>query len=231
MCFPNDRRNRPFPVSISFKKRFPQQELAIDRRLRDGEVIEWEGYRLQVDWMPGQTEFGCSLWLELDGKRIAFTGDNIFGDPSDPNQDGHEAVVARNSAVLDEGYRYAAEYLKRLRPNLLMGGHSFVMPEPEAFIDRYHQWTQDIIRIYQGLLPGRDYRYRFDPYWVKAEPYRVTLEPGKSAQLQVVVRNFRDLDQHHHIDICTPQGITAMPSVLEGVLSGVSSQSFPVRLS
>jgi len=204
--------------------------LAIDRRVRDGEVIEWEGLRLQVDWMPGQTEFGCCLWLELDGKLVAFTGDNIFGDPSDPTQDGHEAVVARNSAVFEEDYLYAAEYLKRLKPDLLMGGHSFVMPEPAAFIDRYHAWAQGIISIYQALLPGPDYRYRFDPYWVKAEPYRVSLKPGQSTEVNVVLRNFRSQNQQHHIKIVTPSGITAEPTVLKGMVSSASRQSFPIRL-
>jgi len=205
--------------------------LSVDRRLRDGEVIEWEGYRLQVDWMPGQTEFGCCLWLEMDGKRIAFTGDNIFGDPSDPKQDGHEAVVARNSAVFEEGYLYAADYLKELQPDLLMGGHSFVMPQPAVFIDRYHQWARGIIRLYQDLLPGADYRYCFDPYWVKAEPYRVTLVPDQSVQVQIVVRNFREREQQHHIKICTPPGITARPAVLEGVVDGAASLSIPVHFS
>ncbi|MHC4558596.1 MAG: MBL fold metallo-hydrolase [Planctomycetota bacterium] len=205
--------------------------LSIDRCLRDGEVIQWEGYRLQLDWMPGQTEFGCCLWLELDGKRIAFTGDNIFGNPADPKQDGHEAVVARNSAIFEEGYLYAGVYLKKLQPDLLMGGHSFVMPEPKAFIDRYHKWAKNIIGVYQGLIPDPDYRYRFDPYWVKAEPYRVTLEPGQSAEVQIVVRNFREQDQYHCIEIRTPPGVTAEPAVLDGVVRGDSRTSFPVRLS
>ena len=78
--------------------------MKIDKPFRDGESIEWEGYKIQVDWMPGQTEFGCCLWLELDGKRIAFTGDNLFGNPADKKQNGHEAVVARNSAIFEEGY-------------------------------------------------------------------------------------------------------------------------------
>ena len=67
----------------------------IDRVLKAGDVIDWEGYQLHIDWMPGQTEFGNALWLELDGKKIVFTGDNIFGDPADPSQNGHECVVAR----------------------------------------------------------------------------------------------------------------------------------------
>ena len=53
--------------------------------------------------MPGQTEFGCCLWLEIDGKKIAFTGDNLFADSSNPEQNGHEAVVARNSSIFEEG--------------------------------------------------------------------------------------------------------------------------------
>jgi glyoxylase-like metal-dependent hydrolase (beta-lactamase superfamily II) len=205
--------------------------LMIDRRLGDGEVIEWEGLRLQVDWMPGQTEFGCCVWLELDGKRIAFTGDNIFGDPRDPKQDGHEAVVARNSAVLEEGYLYAAQYLKRLRPDLLMGGHSFVMPEPAAFIDRYHAWARDMIGLYKELLPGEDYRYRFDPYWVKAEPYRVTLSAGGPVEANIVVRNFRKEAQVHEIQICAPPGVTADPPLLAGKIEAESRQSFPVRFT
>ena len=33
-----------------------------------------------------------------------------------------EAVVARNSSVLEEGYIYGAEYLSRIKPDLIIGG-------------------------------------------------------------------------------------------------------------
>jgi glyoxylase-like metal-dependent hydrolase (beta-lactamase superfamily II) len=45
------------------------EKAKIDRILKAGDVIEWEGYKLHIDWMPGQTEFGNALWLELDGKK------------------------------------------------------------------------------------------------------------------------------------------------------------------
>ena len=38
--------------------------MKIDKGFRDGEVVEWEGYKIQVDWMPGQTENGCALWRQ-----------------------------------------------------------------------------------------------------------------------------------------------------------------------
>ena len=83
--------------------------MKIDKAFQDGETYQWEGYTIHVDWMPGQTEFGCCLWLDIDGKRVAFTGDNLFGSPSDPAQNGHEAVVCRNSCIFEEGYIYGSK--------------------------------------------------------------------------------------------------------------------------
>ena len=101
---------------------------------------------------PGQTEFGNCLWLELDGKRIAFTGDNLFGDPADPTQNGHEAVVARNSAIFEEGYLLGSRYLCELKPDIIMGAHNVLMTNPAAFVERYHEWSQEHRRGYKNLL-------------------------------------------------------------------------------
>ena len=137
--------------------------MKIDKRFNSGDVIEWEGYTLHVDWMPGQTEFGACLWLELDGKRVAFTGDNLFGNPGDKSHEGNECVVARNSGIIEEGYLHAAKYLQKLKPDLLMGSHSWVMEEPAEFIERYHDWATEMINLYEDLLPDPDYEYHFDP--------------------------------------------------------------------
>lgn len=204
--------------------------MKIDKRFKDGESVIWEGYKIQVDWMPGQTEFGCCLWLEIDGKRIAFTGDNLFGSPADPKQNGHEAVVARNSSVLEEGYLRGSKYLQELKPDIVMGSHSYVMPEPAAFLGRYHDWSKEIIAHYRGLLPDPNYEYGYDPYWVSAYPYRVDLSRASAQQVAITVRNFRDLPQKHRVELKLPPGITAEPSVLEGVVEAKSRKSFAVRL-
>jgi glyoxylase-like metal-dependent hydrolase (beta-lactamase superfamily II) len=205
--------------------------MTIERPFRDGETVEWEGYRIQVDWMPGQTEFGCSLWLEIDGKRIVFTGDNLFGASADPKQNGHEAVVARNSAIFEEGYLYGSRYLKDLKPDIVMGSHSYVMPEPAAFLDRYHTWAQDIIRLYKDLLPDPDYEYQFDPYWVSAYPYRVDFSEASEQTVAITVRNFRSATQRHHIELKLPPGVTAEPSVLDGLVERESRHTYQVKLT
>ncbi len=205
--------------------------LKIDRPIRDGEVIDWEGYKLHVDWMPGQTEFGNCLWLELDGKRIAFTGDNLFGDPSDPAQNGHEAVVARNSAIFEEGYLVGSHYLRDLKPDIVSGAHSVLMPNPAAFLERYHEWSKRIIAHYRELMPDRNYEYGYDPFWVHAYPYRVDLRKDDAQTVKVTVRNFRDTPEKHRVELKLPPGIEAEPRVLEGTVAAKSRVTFPVRLT
>jgi glyoxylase-like metal-dependent hydrolase (beta-lactamase superfamily II) len=206
------------------------RSVKVDRAFRPGEKFTWEGYRFTVDWMPGQTEFALCLHGFIDGRKVAFTGDNLFGDPDNPAHNGHEAVVAFNSAILEEGYIYAGEYLKRLQPDLLLGGHSFVMPRPAQLIERYRQWAYAMRDAYQGLSAEQDYRYLFDPFWVRAEPYRVSLPAGGHGDFQLHVRNFLRAPQRHRIAVHTPPGWSAEPAVLEGRLPGESRRAFPVRL-
>ena len=205
--------------------------MKIDRRFRDGESIDWEGYRIQVDWMPGQTEFGCCLWLDIDGKRVAFTGDNLFGNSSKLNENGHEAVVARNSAIFEEGYLFGSRYLIDLKPDIVMASHSNVISEPAAFLERYHAWAKHIIRTYQDLLPDHDYEYLFDPYWVSAYPYRVDFTEKNTQTVELTVRNFRSEPQRHRIELELPNGVTAEPAILKGLIERESRRKYQVQVT
>jgi glyoxylase-like metal-dependent hydrolase (beta-lactamase superfamily II) len=135
-----------------------QQSLKVDRVIRDGEVIRWRGHDLACDWMPGQTEFACCVHGVIDGKRVAFTGDNIFGSPADPAQHGHEAVVARNSCTIDEGYGFAGKYLHGIAPDLILGGHSWAIENPKPLIDRYLAATEELREAFRDLTKERDER-------------------------------------------------------------------------
>lgn len=208
----------------------PLEGVRVDRAFKPGESFLWEGERFTVDWMPGQTEFALCLHGQIDGRKVAFTGDNIFGDPDDLTQTGHEAMVAHNSGILEEGYIYGAEYLTRLKPDILIGGHSFVMDHPGAFIERYRKWSYEMRDAFRALSPDPDYRYWFDPFWVRAEPYRITLRPGQAETVELHVRNFRSGKQAHRIEIHTPPGLAAEPAVFEGQLPRESRGSFPIRI-
>ena len=203
----------------------------VDRAFKDGEKFEWEGFTFQVDWMPGQTEFALGMHGTIDGRKVLFTGDNVFGDPDDPRHTGHEAVNARNSAILEEGYLYCGEYMKRVAPDFMMGGHSYVMDKPAAMIERFRTWSYEMRDAFRALSPDEDYRYFFDPFWVRAEPYRVKVPPGGSVEVAVHVRNFRARKQVHRIAVHGPAGLSSDPPVLEGELGPEARRPFPLRLS
>ena len=97
--------------------------------------------------------------------------------------------------------------------------------------DRYHEWSNEIITLYQDLLADKDYEYLFDPYWVSAFPYRVDFSEGDVQEVTVMVRNFRDSPQRHRVELKLPLGVTAEPAVLEGTVDAESRQSVKVKLT
>jgi len=194
--------------------------LKFDRILRDGETIDWEGYALTCDWMPGQTKYHSCLHGTIDGKRVAFTGDNIFASATDPRQGGNEAVVARNGGTLEEGYLYAANYLHSIQPDLLLGGHCWAIPQPRALIERFRVRMEALQAAFIALSAEDDYRYMFDPYWVEVLPYRVVVPGSGEAKVRVQVRNYREEPQTHRISVRTPPGLRAEPATFDGKLPG-----------
>jgi glyoxylase-like metal-dependent hydrolase (beta-lactamase superfamily II) len=215
-----DPRNRP-DVLVPLK---------FDRIVRNGETIHWEGYDLACDWMPGQTKFHSCLHGVIDGKRVAFTGDNIFASSTDPVQGGNEAVVARNGGALEEGYLYAAHYLHGIAPDLLLGGHCWAIAEPRDLIERLRVRMEALRAAFQSLSVEDDYRYMFDPYVVQALPYRVVVKPGGVSGFTVIVRNYRNREQTHRIAIHTPPGLVAEPAVIEGRRVGEGITKHDVKL-
>jgi hypothetical protein len=70
----------------------------------------------------------------------------------------------------------------------------------------------------------------FDPYWVRADPYRVKLTRGDGQQVTLHVRNFLDRPQSYRIAVHGPQCITAEPAVLEGTTPAERTIRVPLRL-
>jgi len=205
--------------------------IAFDKVFQEGDTFTWEGFKLTVDWMPGQTEFALCLHGIIDGKKVAFTGDNIFGSASDPSQNGHEAVVARNSCILEEGYIYAAKYLKKLQPDLLLGGHSWAMAEPAKLIDRYLADAIKLKEYFEKLSFEKDYRWMYDPYWVRMEPYRVVLGKNNAAEARLMMRNFDAEPIAMKVEIVLPEGFKAEPAIISTMVAGESTTSIPIQIS
>ena len=56
------------------------EPMRVERWVKGGEVVEWEGLRFEVIDTPGFTRGSVSYLATIDDKRVAFTGDLIYGD-------------------------------------------------------------------------------------------------------------------------------------------------------
>jgi glyoxylase-like metal-dependent hydrolase (beta-lactamase superfamily II) len=54
--------------------------LEVDRWVKQGDIVNWRGLQFQVLDTPGYTRGSISYLTKLDGKKIAFTGDLIYGE-------------------------------------------------------------------------------------------------------------------------------------------------------
>jgi hypothetical protein len=54
------------------------EPIRVDRSFRHGEKFRWEEFELTVVHSPGHTEYQMALFTEIDGARVAFTGDAFF---------------------------------------------------------------------------------------------------------------------------------------------------------
>jgi hypothetical protein len=162
---------------------------------------------------------------------VAFTGDNIFGSPADPAQHGHEAVVARNSCTVEEGYGQAGKYLHGIAPDLILGGHSWAIENPGPLIERYMAASDELRAALADLTSEKDYRLWFDPYWARVHPYRVSVKPGAAAEGAIVVKNFLDVPTVYELKLVCPPGLRVDPSVATLRVEAGAARRLPVRVS
>lgn len=60
--------------------KIPVEPLRVDRTVRGGDQITWEGLRVGVLDTPGYTRGSVTFLADIDSTKVAFTGDLVYGD-------------------------------------------------------------------------------------------------------------------------------------------------------
>lgn len=206
--------------------------IRVDRRFKDGERFEWEGFRFEIVFYPGQTEFHAAILGEIDGRRVFFSGDSCY--PLKrylPEREKEWMVntVLRNSLTLAMHRKCDAEF-QRLRPDLLCPGHGPVLPiPPEAFAE-HHRYTERKEAIWKDLLP-EPADLGIDLFWARLVPYQLRLEPGKSADLNLELRNPFDAGATFGASLRCAVPILAEPQLQELKLKSAEKGAIRFRVT
>ncbi len=125
------------------------------RLVRGGDVIDWQGLRIEVLDTPGYSPGAVSYLYEQQGRRFAVTGDLILGDGQLLDlyslQDAIPALkvrayhgyAARATALIESLRR-----LKAVRPDVLLPGRGAPIENPAAAIDRLIARLQAVFEPY-----------------------------------------------------------------------------------
>jgi len=190
------------------------QPIRIDRTLADGERFEWEEYTFEVFFAPGQTEYHSVLAAEIDGKRVAFTGDNLFfHDVLEADrvvERPYQTTVLRNSFQLGM-HRRCAEVMKHLQPDLICPGHRRVYPFDRQKLADYVDFIARKERVFRNLV-AEPADHFIDLFWVRLLPYLSTVEAGRSAAFTLLVRNNQERPAEFAAKLLPPSGWEASES-------------------
>jgi glyoxylase-like metal-dependent hydrolase (beta-lactamase superfamily II) len=169
---------------------FPKP-IRIDRRLADGERIEWEEYELEIFHAPGQTEFASIITGMIDGRKVAFTGDNYF--LAEVTSSGrtetrpYQTTVMRNSFQLWM-HRRCAELMRTVAPELICPGHDQVLPCSKADIEAYADFIARKESVFRELV-AEPADHFIDLFWVRLLPYVARASGGDHVTYRILARN------------------------------------------
>lgn len=120
----------------------PIQPVRVGRKVRDGDRIDWRGLSFEVLATPGWTPGAVSYLVELEGKRVAYTGGLILAGGRLPDLYSLQEAIPELKLRAYHGYAARASQLmaslRRLaarRPDMLVPAYGEPVFEPEAAIE------------------------------------------------------------------------------------------------
>ena len=115
----------------------------LTRAVTGGDVLDLDGTRVEVIDTPGYTRGAVSYWMEIGGKRIACTGDLIYGDGQLLDLSSLQDAIPEAKARGYHGYAARAgdliESLRKIaarKPDVLVPARGPLIENPQAAIAR-----------------------------------------------------------------------------------------------
>ena len=157
--------------------------------MKEGDVVEWRGLRFDVIATPGYTRGAISYVATIDGKKLAFTGDLIYGDGQlfdlysfqdeipEANIRGYHGYGSRLAQLVTSLRKIAAA-----KPDLIVPARGPIIEQPQASIEKligrvqalYHNYLstnalhwyfkEDRMRMCGERILGKDADIELMPY-------------------------------------------------------------------
>lgn len=185
----------------------------VDRSFRHGERFKWEEFDFEMTHSPGHTEYQMALHVNVDGKRVAFTGDAFFQANRADGALRHN-LIFRNH-VENDSHLKSIRDLIRHEPEVICPGHGKAYPVDRptmlATEKRFIQQQQ----FFFDILPEGESNFGMDPSWVSIYPYQALLSPGRRQPLEIRARNYKSSPMKLEVALVAPPEWRIEPDVVK----------------
>lgn len=191
---------------------FPKP-IRIDRWLKDGERFHWEEYEFTIYFAPGQTEYHSVYAGMIDGRKVAFTGDNYF--TAEVLQGGKQEMLPYQTTVLRNSFqlgmhRRCAEVMRTIAPELICPGHRDVLPCFKKDLDVYCDFIARKERAFRELV-GEPADQGIDLFWARLLPYVAVVRPRQTVEYRLLLRNNLERPVTYSARLLAPVGWDTSP--------------------
>ena len=140
-----------------------RESVAPDRLIKPGETFSWEDLQIQAIATPGETNGSLTYIVDIDGKRVAFTGDLIAGpgsvwnfyrlDKAFPGMSG--GYWGFGGAV--EDVLHSLDSVLSQNPTVLIPSHGVVINNPSEAVRLLRDRLEAVMKNYFKLAAWRIY--------------------------------------------------------------------------
>jgi len=203
--FWNDFKYSRFHDYSQQTTKYPIKNLNIHHTFAGGDNYKWQEIDFQVINTPGYTRGAISYIADIDGKRIAFTGDLIFGDGKlfdvynlqDNIEDldimGYHGYASRMAQLIG-----SLQTLKSYKPEIIIPARGPIIHNPVIAIDKLIYQLQ---RLYSNYLTTSAYRWYTGDEKQYSLAQRAQLNPTKIDWISLVsTRNDNPTWLEHEIN-------------------------------
>jgi len=134
-----------------------------ERPVKGGEILKWQDIDIIVLKTPGYTRGSVSYIMDIDGKRLAFTGDLIYSDGKIPDlysfQDSLRSIGGYHGYAARLGHLISSlQIIAGQKPDVIIPARGAIITDPDASIQKL---IQRIRSVYQNYLSISAYRWYY----------------------------------------------------------------------